>query len=72
MKKLNLDPKWSAFLENFPENGMGYQLVNIIFRDGKKLTNRTVLNGRLLVVEEKEPLNLNDIKDIEWVNSKRK
>jgi len=33
-----------SILENLPEQGMGYQIVNLTLKNGRILTDRIVLN----------------------------
>ncbi len=45
MKKF-LDKKWKDILAEFPESGMGYQKVKIIFKNGIILKNIFIHNGQ--------------------------
>ncbi len=45
-------------LASLPETGMGYHVVTLRFTNGERLTDRTVLNGRELLVDERERLPL--------------
>ena len=47
---VTLSPPWVDYLRNVAEAGMGYQLVDVRFTDGRGLSNAAVLNGELLVV----------------------
>lgn len=46
--RLKLSKKHSEYLENLPEQGIGYQLVDIELKSGLKLINRIVINSTLL------------------------
>ena len=61
-KQLMLPLKFINFLENQPENGIGYHLVEIELSNGIILNNRTVLNSTFLILLENEILNESDIK----------
>ena len=52
-------------LEDLPEHGMGYQIVNITLKSGKILKNRIVLNSTYLKVESDERILPTDIVKID-------
>lgn len=60
-KKIKLLPRHIKFLEALPEQGMGYQLIDIELRNGKHLKKRIVLNSTYLQLQEHEELNPIDI-----------
>ena len=43
--RVQLDEKWSATLCGFPENGMGYQRVDVLLRSGRKVKDVLVFNA---------------------------
>lgn len=43
---------------------MGYHVVTLRFANGERLTDRTVLNGRELLVDEQERLPLDHLEAI--------
>lgn len=45
----------------YPEKGMGYQVVDVYLTNGKKLLNKIVLNSQYLEVNN---LTINDIENI--------
>lgn len=51
-------------LETLPEQGMGYQIVDIKLKSGKELKNRVVLNSSYLLLHDDERLNSNEIIDV--------
>ncbi len=51
-------------LENLPEQGMGYQIVNLTLKNGQVLNDRIVLNSSYLKVKKSEKINPNDITKI--------
>ena len=58
---LQLDQEWTKKLLSQPESGMGYQLVDVTLRSGKRLPRLTVLNGEQLALPESLILNPSDI-----------
>lgn len=56
-KKVKLLDTQIKFLESLPEQGMGYQIVDIELKDGKKLINRIVLNSTYLKVNDGESID---------------
>jgi hypothetical protein len=43
--RIRLDSRWSDLLLRLPESGMGYQRVDIRFRDGRRLEDVPVFNA---------------------------
>jgi hypothetical protein len=62
--RLKLSEKHSKYLENLPEQGMGYQLVDIELKSGLKLINRIVINSTLLELNTNEEFWNKDIKEL--------
>ncbi|HBL74365.1 MAG: hypothetical protein A2W90_19785 [Bacteroidetes bacterium GWF2_42_66] len=54
---------------NLPESGMGYQIVNVILRNGKVLKKHKVLNSEIRMLEENELIQAIDIANIELENN---
>jgi hypothetical protein len=65
MNSLQLPHKWATYLLQLPENGMGYQLVKVFLKDGKVLRKHKVLNSSILLLDEKEKINLSHISKLE-------
>jgi hypothetical protein len=64
-KKVELLENQIRLLESLPEQGMGYQIVDIELKNGSKLTNRIVFNSTFLELNEEEliePLQIQTIK----------
>lgn len=64
-KKVKLLDSQIRLLESLPEQGMGYQIVDIELKSGKKLTNRIVFNSTYLKLNDKElidPIQIQIIK----------
>jgi hypothetical protein len=53
------------FLSKLPEQGMGYQLVDITLKDGRVLKNKVVINSTYLKLVEPEHVKADDIDKIE-------
>ena len=51
-------------LQSLPEQGMGYQVVDITLKDGKTFYEKIVLNSMYLQVDEKEQIDPNEIETI--------
>jgi len=60
-KKIKLLPEHIKALESLPEQGMGYQLIDIELKNGMLLQKRIVLNSTYLQLQDKEDLDSNDI-----------
>ena len=52
------------YLTSQPEEGMGYQIVEITLRTGEVVKHRMVLNSMYLILEEHEEIASNDIASI--------
>jgi hypothetical protein len=62
--QLKLPTKFSKYLENLPEQGMGYQIVDVEFFDGKVLIDRIVFNSTYLKLNENEKIDSEKIRSI--------
>ncbi len=65
MNTLQLPNKWSNFLLELPENGMGYQMVSVFLKNGKILRKHKVLNSSYLLLEPQEKISEAEIEKIE-------
>lgn len=61
---LALTHEWTERLPSWPENGMGYQLVNVRLRNGSCFEHTLVLNGQDLQIPGQTPLSAEDIVEI--------
>jgi len=59
---IKLNEYWSQRLVKMPETGMGYQKVDLIFKDGHILKGLIVLNAE--ECEPEETFSVSDIVDI--------
>jgi hypothetical protein len=44
---ITLSKKWATELASKPETGMGYQVVSIVLKDGRKFDQVAVVEGRI-------------------------
>jgi hypothetical protein len=63
-KKVKLLEDHIRLLESLPEDGMGYQVVDIELKDGSKLTSRIVFNSTFLKLNEGELIDPSQIQTI--------
>lgn len=64
-KKVQLTDDQINYLSELPEQGMGYQIVDVFLKNGEVLKQRIVLNSTYLKLEENEDILLTDILKIE-------
>lgn len=50
--KITLSQKWTNYLTQLPESGMGFQRVDIVFEDGTIQHNRIVYNAETVNLPE--------------------
>jgi hypothetical protein len=65
MNTIQLPSNFISLLSAQPETGMGYQIVNIILKNGRKLTRHKVLNSELLILNKDENIHKEDIAVVE-------
>ncbi len=46
-RPLRLGVSWAAVLNRQPESGMGYQVVSIVLKDGRRIDNVTIVDGTI-------------------------
>ena len=56
-KKVELKEEDVTYLSEFPESGMGYQIVDIMLKNGQQLKNRIVVNSQFLLLENDENID---------------
>lgn len=61
MPTIQLPQKFVDLLITLPENGMGYQIVDIKLQSGEILRNRIILNSEFLKVLNNESIKPEDI-----------
>ncbi len=44
---IELSAKWTAKLASEPETGMGYQVISVILRDGRRFDQVVVVEGKI-------------------------
>jgi hypothetical protein len=62
---LKLSDAFVNMLINFPETGMGYQIVKVILKNGNVLHEQKVINSSVLMLEENIDITEKDIVSIE-------
>lgn len=65
MPTIQLPQKFVDLLITLPENGMGYQIVDIKLQSGEVLRNRIILNSEFLKVLNNEYIKPEDIITVE-------
>lgn len=65
---LRLTDKQIDFLEKLPEQGMGYQIVDLTLKNGQVLKERVVLNSTYLKLDNSEKF---DVEEIETITLKK-
>lgn len=63
--KVSLPENIITKLVELPEQGMGYQIVDILLANGHELKNKLVFNSSVLELEENEFINVKDIVSIQ-------
>lgn len=67
--KIRLKEEQIKLLESQPEQGMGFQIIDIIFKNGKTLTKRIVFNSTFLKIDPNEVIDPNEIELIKLHDS---
>lgn len=67
--KLKLKEEQINYLLSFPEQGMGYQIVDITLKNGIVLYNRVVFNSSYLKLNPTEKIELDDIIQIDIIQN---
>lgn len=62
--QLELPSNYVTYLEDKPEKGMGFQVVDLTLKNGLILKNRIVFNSSYLKLNYKNEFNLEDIKEL--------
>lgn len=63
---ITLSSKWATELASKPETGMGYQVVSVVLKDGKKFDQVAVVEGRITEIRGRAdiPFAEDDIAEI--------
>jgi hypothetical protein len=61
---IELTDELKSTLDNIPETGMGYHIVDVLLKNGRVLKGRTVVNSSKLVLNSNEEVKVEDIEDI--------
>lgn len=51
-----LSTKWASELASKPETGMGYQVVSVILKDGRKFDQVAVVEGRITEIRARKDI----------------
>lgn len=63
--RLHLNQRWVRHLCNLPETGMGYQIVDVILRNGERVQSIVVYNAEEMEwPAQRRPIKPEDIVDI--------
>jgi len=62
--KIKLLQKQINLLQNLPEQGMGYQVVDITLKNGKTFSEKIVLNSMYLQIDDNVKIDPNEIETI--------
>ncbi|WP_448789687.1 hypothetical protein [Bacteroides graminisolvens] len=65
LRKIRLPINVIEFLLEYPESGMGYQVVDIILSNGQILKDRQVINSTYLILLENEYFTTHEIKAVD-------
>lgn len=63
--KIKLFDNQIDVLKNMPEQGMGYQIVNIVLKNGNVLKRKIIINSMYLQLDDNEKIDPNEISKIE-------
>ena len=69
-EKVKLPQKHIDILADLPEQGMGYQIVNVTLKNGTILSDRRVVNSTYLLLMENEIIKTSDILNVELYKPK--
>jgi len=63
---ITLSQKWAKELTSKPETGMGYQIVSVVLKDGKRFDQVAVVEGRITEIRGRTdiPFAVDDIAEI--------
>ena len=62
--RVHLDEKWSITLCGLPEDGMGYQRVDVLLRSGRKVRDVLVFNAEEMEWPDVRPIRSGDIAEM--------
>jgi hypothetical protein len=65
--KIKLSEEQINFLINLPEQGMGYQIVNVLLKNGKTIENQIVLDSTFLQLDTDFIISTDEIQEIKLV-----
>jgi hypothetical protein len=62
--RISLPKRLSDILERLPEQGVGYQIVDVLLKNGEWMRQKVVLNCEILILKESEKVSENEIESI--------
>jgi hypothetical protein len=65
---LTLSDKWASFLNSMPETGMGYVIVSVILKDGRRFDRVCVDGGVITKIGESTTIPFAEADIAELVN----
>ena len=57
---LQLSSKWIGFLRNQPESGMGYQVGEVVLKDGRSFGHIVIVEGNVTLVDGNKTIPFSD------------
>lgn len=69
---IKLSKKWAIKLASSPETGMGYQIVTIVLKNGKRFDQVAVVEGQIAEIRGRKdiPFTENEIAEIVLTHDK--
>jgi hypothetical protein len=58
---ITLTGKWAAELASKPETGMGYQVVTIVLKDGKRFDHVVVVQGQVSGIRGRKDIPFGEV-----------
>jgi hypothetical protein len=69
--RIKLSENWVEYLCSMPESGMGYQVVDVMLKDGRVLREIVVFNAEELgLPPEYKDLKIEDIEDVKFLGKR--
>jgi hypothetical protein len=75
---LRLSERWREFLLSQPETGMGYQIVSVVLRNGRRYDCVVVVDGCIAEIrgDQEIPFGVGDIEEMivthDWWRSRKR
>jgi hypothetical protein len=59
--QVELPKEVSQYIQNLPENGMGYHIVDLLLKNGRVLSGRKIINSTKLILNPDESIDTDEI-----------